>query len=107
MKKADVKVGHRYEAKVSGKLVVVKVDHFDLDRGKWSGKNTVTDRPVAGDFRRLRREVGSGTTLMESLAKTVRVSGQSLQDLEDAHADGMHSESPCEGCPLCGPRARS
>lgn len=67
MKKKDVKVGSRYEAKVSGSVCVVVIDQYDEQRGKWSGRNTVTGRKVGGDFRRLRREVQSATSLMDSV----------------------------------------
>jgi hypothetical protein len=75
VKKADVKVGARYEARVSGVFATVRITHFDLARGKFTGVNEKTNREVKGDFRRLRREVQQAKTLMDRVvgpAYTVR-----------------------------------
>ena len=45
MKKADVKVGSLYAAKVSGKVVPVRVD-AENPRGGWDATNTVTKKKV-------------------------------------------------------------
>ncbi len=45
MKKADVKVGETYLAKVSGKVVPVRID-AENPRGGWDATNTVTKKKV-------------------------------------------------------------
>ncbi len=45
MKNADVKVGGTYLAKVSGKVVLVRID-AENPRGGWDGTNTVTSKKV-------------------------------------------------------------
>ena len=45
MKKADVKVGGTYAAKVSGKVVPVRID-AENPRGGWDATNTVTGKKV-------------------------------------------------------------
>jgi len=55
MKKRDVQVGERYEAKVSGKLVWVRITS-ESEHGGWNAKNTVTGREVRiRSAQRLRR----------------------------------------------------
>ena len=46
VKKADVKIGERYIAKVSGKLVIVCI-HSERRLGGWWAKNTKTGRTVS------------------------------------------------------------
>ena len=58
MKKADVKVGGTYAAKVSGKVVPVRID-AENPRGGWDATNTATGRKVRiKSARRLRGAVG-------------------------------------------------
>jgi len=58
MKKADVKVGGLYAAKVSGKVVAVRID-AENPRGGWNATNTTTDKKVRiKSARRLRGAVG-------------------------------------------------
>ena len=46
MKKADVKIGGRYIAKVSGKTAVVRIVGL-LSYGGWSAVNEITHRQIA------------------------------------------------------------
>ena len=45
MKKADVKIGHRYTAKVSGKLAIVQI-LAESRFGGWDAKNLITHKNV-------------------------------------------------------------
>lgn len=57
MKKADIKIGSRYIAKVSGNLVRVRIDSESM-YGGWNGTNMQTLRSVRiRSAQRLREEV--------------------------------------------------
>lgn len=57
MTKNEIKVGGRYIAKVSNKLVTVRIDS-ENDRGGWNATNIVTNRSVRiKTAARLRRAV--------------------------------------------------
>lgn len=57
MLKKQVQVGGTYEAKVSGRLVVVRIDR-ESRFGGWEGTNLVTRKPVrVKSAARLRRAV--------------------------------------------------
>lgn len=45
MKKTDVEIGGRYHAKVSGKIVVVRIDR-ESPYGGWDATNLATERQV-------------------------------------------------------------
>lgn len=45
MKKKEIQIGHCYVAKVSSKLVKVRIDG-ESEYGGWNATNTVTFRPV-------------------------------------------------------------
>ena len=45
MKKADVVIGQKYVAKISGKLTVVRLDRHAI-QGGWYATNVSTGRPV-------------------------------------------------------------
>lgn len=45
MKKADVKIGHQYTAKVSGKLAIVQI-LAESRFGGWDAKNLITHKNV-------------------------------------------------------------
>ena len=73
MKKADVKVGGTYAAKVSGKVVPVRID-AENPRGGWDATNTVTRKKVRiKSARRLRGAVG------KAKAGKPRTRGQGLK----------------------------
>lgn len=60
MKKTDIKTGSTYIAKVSGKLVNVRIDR-ESPYGGWDATNTVTGRSVRiRGVQRLRKKVGNG-----------------------------------------------
>ena len=59
MKKADVKIGGRYIAKVSGSIVPVRIDS-ESSHGGWNATNTKTGRAVRiKSAQRLRRGLNS------------------------------------------------
>ena len=45
MKKSEIKIGRTYSAKVTGKIVPVRID-AENPRGGWNATNTHTNRPV-------------------------------------------------------------
>lgn len=67
MKKADVQVGKTYMAKVSEKLVPVRIT-AESRYGGWDGVNTVTGRQVRiRGAQRLRREVPQGRLVNDEM----------------------------------------
>ena len=80
MKKSEIRVGGHYRAKVSGKLVTVRVDSYGEGRDHMTNRHVVayyvtnlsTDRKTT--FRsaaRFREEVKPGTSAYNDLAVTV------------------------------------
>ena len=68
MKKADVKVGGRYSAKVSGKVVVVRID-AENPHGGWDATNEATGKKVRiKSAQRLRGAVRPGTATGRAVA---------------------------------------
>lgn len=58
MKKADVEVGAVYQAKISGRLVPVKILGESSTGKGWKGLNLVTDRQVTiKSAQKLRRRI--------------------------------------------------
>ena len=63
MKKKDIKIGHVYMAKVSGKIAPVKITG-ECSYGGWSGTNMKTGRTVhIRGCQRLRYEVFNDTIM--------------------------------------------
>jgi len=68
MKKAEVKVGGTYAAKVSGKVVPVRID-AENPRGGWNATNTATGKKVRiKSAQRLRGAVHPGTATRRAVA---------------------------------------
>lgn len=63
MKNADVKIGEVYIAKISGRLVPVKILE-ESPYGGWIGRNTITERTVRiRSSQKLRRQYVIGKPL--------------------------------------------
>lgn len=59
MKKEQIKLGHRYAAKISGKIVIVRIDYVS-PHGGWMATNQMTNRKVRiKTAARLRYTVGA------------------------------------------------
>ncbi len=79
MKKAEVKVDGTYAAKVSGKVVPVRID-AENPRGGWDATNTATGRKVRiKSARRLRGAVGKAKAGKHATAGKPRARGQGLR----------------------------
>ncbi len=60
MKKDEIKIGHAYEAKVSDRIVTVRIDSTN-SHGGWNATNTATGKRIhVKSAQRLRRAVPAG-----------------------------------------------
>ena len=66
MKKSEVKIGHSYEAKVSDRIVTVRIDSTN-SHGGWNATNTATGKRIRiKGPQRLRRPVGRASAAPEA-----------------------------------------
>jgi len=105
MKKADVKVGGVYAAKVSGKVVPVRIESVN-GRGGWDAMNTVTGRKVR--IKSAQRLRGPSVTGAEEAAL-----GRAAEDVSKVlgvpvvAAGGKEKKAPGTAKKKAAPKAKS
>lgn len=79
MKKSEIKVGGLYRAKVSDKVVTVRIDSTNT-KGGWNATNTATGKRIRiKSAQRLRGAANSTTKARANVAKATAMDGKSAE----------------------------
>jgi len=97
MKKHEVKIGQTYQAKVSGKVVSVRIDAASL-HGGWDATNTATGKKVRiKSAQRLRAEASRKATAVAHVAAGAKPAAEVAKDAKAAPpAAGGAATNPLE-----------